>query len=135
MSAKLTVPGGTCVHSSFGEIGFGSACVNLFGMTPPSSKSGEVSVRPGPGGGPPAFGCAKAKPTPAIRNIAPTVSILMSVSPWKVSAYQEGCGTRTRRRKHGRVMIIVLAKSCEEIALRRGSNGTTSDEILPRQIA
>src|ERR1700722_3537736 len=93
MSAKLTVPAGTCVHSSFGEIGFGSACVYLFGMIPPSSKSGEVSVRPGPGGGPPALGCAKAKLRLATKKIvAPTVSFLMSVSPWNVSAYQEGGG-------------------------------------------
>src|SRR5580658_4815448 len=91
MSAKLTVPGGTCVHSSFGDMGFGSACVYLFGMTPPSSKSGEVRVRPGPGGGPPALGCAKAEARPATKKmVAPTVSVLMSVPPWNLSAYQEG---------------------------------------------
>src|SRR5579863_4585233 len=87
MIAKLMVPAGTCVQSSFGDTGIGSACVNLFGMMPPSSKSGEVIVRPGPGGGPP-LGCAKAelwltKPRlPTKKSVAPTVSIFMSVSPW-----------------------------------------------------
>src|ERR1700733_3137380 len=89
IKAKVTVPGGTCVQSSLGETGFASDCVNLFGMTPPSSKSGEVSVSPGPGGGPPGFPCAKAEPRLAAKNIAATASFLMSVSPWNVSAYQE----------------------------------------------
>ncbi|HYU78613.1 MAG TPA: hypothetical protein VEK56_06490 [Vicinamibacterales bacterium] len=50
ISANVAVFGGTLVHSSFGETGFGSACVYLLGMTPPSSKAGVVSVRPGPAG-------------------------------------------------------------------------------------
>ena len=60
--------------------------VYLFGMIPPSSKSGEVRVKPGPGGRPPALGCAKAalwltKPSPATKKIvAPPVSIFMSFS-------------------------------------------------------
>src|SRR5580704_17984155 len=81
---------GTCVHSSFGEIGFGSACVYLFGMTPPSSKSGEVSVSPGPGG--PPFPCAKAEPKLAAKNIAPTASFLMNVSSLE-------CNSISRRRR------------------------------------
>src|ERR1039458_2531547 len=51
MSANETVPTGTCDHSSVGEPAFRTAKVNLPGITPPSAKSGVVSVNPGFAGG------------------------------------------------------------------------------------
>src|SRR5580692_2756736 len=115
MSAKVTVPAGTCVQSSFGDMGFGSACVYLFGMIPPSSNSGEVRVRPGPGGGPPALGCPTAEAKPATKKmVAPTVSVFMSVSPWNLSAYQEGGGEWAV----GRAMIGLNGRARDQVATK-----------------
>src|ERR1700677_2200086 len=62
--AKLTTPDGTLVQSSFGETGFGSDCVYLFGITEPSSKADVVKVSPGRAGalGWAAGCCAEAVP-------------------------------------------------------------------------
>src|SRR5687767_15029679 len=43
-STKLCVPAGTFVHVRGGETGFGTACVYLFGMMPPSIQPVVVSV-------------------------------------------------------------------------------------------
>jgi hypothetical protein len=50
IKAKLTVFAGTLLHCSRGEIGFGSDCVNLAGISTPSAIADVVSVRPGPAG-------------------------------------------------------------------------------------
>src|SRR5258708_7032108 len=61
IKTKLTVFAGTLIQSSFGEIGFGSDCVNLAGISPPSANAGVVSVSPGRAGGGGAFwSCATA---------------------------------------------------------------------------
>ncbi len=41
------MPAGTWVQFSAGDGAFGTACVDLSGMIPPSWKSGEVSAMPG----------------------------------------------------------------------------------------
>src|SRR5580698_6534988 len=88
-STKVTVPAGTFFHSSLGETGLGSACVNLLGITPPSSKSGDESASPGgagplplppppgppPGGGP----CPKAVPMPAASRMVPNAIVVLII--------------------------------------------------------
>src|SRR5262249_24673667 len=50
ISAKVIVFAGTLVHCRRGETGFGSDCVNLAGISPPSANAVVVRVNPGPGG-------------------------------------------------------------------------------------
>src|ERR1700751_3833499 len=63
MSAKLTTPSGTLVHVNLGETAapLSAAWVYLFGIIPPSSNAGVVSVSPGLAiGGGAAGACAMA---------------------------------------------------------------------------
>src|ERR1700690_88183 len=76
LKTKLTVFGGTFVHCSLGEIGFGTDWVNFAGMMDPSSNAGVVSVNPGMGGGAACGVCARsATQTPGIVKIARVVSV------------------------------------------------------------
>ena len=50
---------GTLVHCNRGEIGFGSDCVNLAGISAPSANAVVVRVRPGRAGAFLAASCAK----------------------------------------------------------------------------
>ena len=59
-STKLTVLSGTLVHCNRGEIGFGSDCVNLAGISAPSANAVVVRVRPGRAGAFLAASCARA---------------------------------------------------------------------------
>src|SRR5579872_5712722 len=60
ISTKLTVFGGTLVHFSCGETKLSTDCVNFGGMMEPSSKDGEVSVKPGTTGAAACGACAFA---------------------------------------------------------------------------
>src|SRR5579863_8689367 len=102
-SRKVTVPIGTFFHSSLGDTGLVSACVPLFGITAPSSQSGDERASPGgagplplppppgppPGGGP----CPKAEPIPAASSMVPIAICVVLIGlfflPVFESAYQK----------------------------------------------
>src|SRR6187399_645157 len=75
------VPIGTCVQLSTGEGAFGTACVNLSGITPPSWKSGDVRAMPGAAGAlafpsPFPLSCVNAQPA-ASNNAKPVVTTFL----------------------------------------------------------
>src|SRR6516165_1989365 len=76
--AKLTVFGGTLVHSSLGETGFGSDCVYLAGISEPSANAVVVRVRPGPAG-PFLAAWAMAGPTPRVSRIVKVIRVRLMV--------------------------------------------------------
>src|ERR1700680_2477635 len=76
IKAKVTVPGGTLVHSNLGETALGSDCVYLAGISPPSENAEVVSVNPG-GGGILALSCAIAEPTRAASRNVQIVKVRM----------------------------------------------------------
>src|SRR5260370_8401668 len=76
INTKLTVFAGTLVQSSFGEIGFGSDCVYLAGISAPSANADVVSVSPGRGGGGGVLSCARIKPAKML-----SASVILIVCP------------------------------------------------------
>src|SRR5665213_2219309 len=69
INTKAEVFAATWLHSRLGEIGCGSDCVYLGGMTPPSSNEWVASVNPGIGMALP-FSCAVTALTAAMNAMA-----------------------------------------------------------------
>src|SRR5262245_3109667 len=89
ISAKVIVFAGTLVHCRRGETGFGSDCVNLAGISPPSANAVVVRVNPGPGGA--FFVASWAVAEAKITRKAPHPNAnLIVVPPFAGSEYQGG---------------------------------------------
>src|SRR5215813_7675330 len=96
ISAKVIVFAGTLVHCRRGETGFGSDCVNLAGISPPSANAVVVRVNPGPGGAFFAASWAIAETRMTRKAPHPNANLIV-VTPFAGSEYQGGVRVCRRR--------------------------------------
>src|SRR5262249_6280324 len=106
-----------------GETGFGSDCVNLAGISPPSGNAGVVRVNPGPGGAFFAASWAIAEARMTKRAPHPNANFIV-VTPFAGSEYQGGVGVcRWRVRESLRFGRV---QRCREATGTRGRRAAAS---------